>query len=95
MPYSSSRWRSLVISALGELHHVLDAAADVDEPQAVVLQPDGGERGELLDGRLVVGRFVAETGEDDLRASRHVRFRSVNHEDTESTRWNLDYKING
>ena len=30
------------------LHHVLDAVADVDEPQAVVLQAEGGEGGELL-----------------------------------------------
>ena len=57
--------------ALGELHHVLDAAADVDEPQAVVLQPQRGERGELLDGRLVIGRFVAEAGEHDLGAIGH------------------------
>ena len=56
--------------ALGELHHVLDAVADVDEPQAVVLQAGGGEGGELLGGRLVVGGFVAEAGEDDLGASR-------------------------
>ena len=57
--------------ALGELHHVLDAAADVDEPQAVVLQSQRRERGELLDGRLMVGRFVAEAGEHDLRAFGH------------------------
>ena len=66
MPYSSSRWRSLVISRLRELHHVLDAAADVDESQAVVLQPERGEGGELLDGRFLIGRFVGEAGEHHL-----------------------------
>ena len=57
--------------ALGELHHVLHAAADVDEAQAVVLQPGGRHGGELLDRRFVNGGLVAETGEDDLRAIGH------------------------
>jgi hypothetical protein len=51
---------------LGELHHVLDAVAEVDEPQAVVLQPDRGEGGKLLDRRFRVGRFVGKAGEDHL-----------------------------
>ena len=56
--------------ALGELHHVLDAGADVDEPQAVVLQAERGEGGELRDGRAVVRRLVGEAGEDDLGVGR-------------------------
>jgi hypothetical protein len=55
----------------GELHHVFDAATQVDKAQAVVLQPQRGERGKLLDGRLVVCRFVAETGEHNLWAIGH------------------------
>ena len=51
---------------LRELHHIFDAAADVDEAEAVILQPDRGQGGELLRGRFLVGRFVAEGGEDDL-----------------------------
>ena len=57
---------------LGELHYVLDAVADVDKAEAVVLQAGGGEGGELLGGRFVVGGFVAEGGEHDLGASGHV-----------------------
>ena len=51
--------------ALAQLHHVLDAVAGVDEPQAVVLQAHRGEGGELLHGRLLVGGLVAETAERD------------------------------
>ena len=41
--------------------------ADVDESQAVVLQSQGGEGGELLDGRLLVGGLVGKPGEDHSR----------------------------
>ena len=48
-----------------QLHDVLHALADVDEPQAVILKPDGGQRRELLDGSQLKGRFVGEGGEQD------------------------------
>ena len=44
-----------------QLHHVLDAAADVDEAHAVVLQAERGEGGELLHGRLLIGGLVGES----------------------------------
>ena len=50
---------------LGELHHVLHAAAGIDEADAVELQTEGGEGRELLLGRFLIGRFVGEAGEDD------------------------------
>ena len=72
--------------ALGELHHILDALADVDEAQAVVLQAGGGEGGELLGGRFVIGGFVAEGGEDDLGAIGHGSCSErIYHGDTEGT----------
>ena len=65
-PYSSSRWRIAVISDSRQLHHVLGAAAGVDEADAVVLQAEGGKGRELLHGRFVMGRLVGKTAEDDL-----------------------------
>ena len=56
---------------LSEVHHVLDAGADINEAQAVVLQAEGGERGELRDGGAVAGRFVGKAGEDNLGVIRH------------------------
>jgi hypothetical protein len=52
---------------LRELHDVFDAIAGVDETDRVVLQADGGEGGELLLGRFLIGCFVAEAGENDGR----------------------------
>ncbi len=52
--------------ALAQLHDVLDAFADVDEAQAVVLQSHGGKGGELLHGRFLIGRLVAKAAERDL-----------------------------
>ena len=49
-----------------ELHHVLHAAADIDEADAVILQAHRGQGGELLHGRFLIGRFVGEGAEDDL-----------------------------
>ena len=53
-----------------QLHDVLHALADVDEPQAVILEADGRQRRELLDGREVEGRFVGERGEQDAGGRR-------------------------
>ena len=62
MPYSSCRWRIFWISGARQLHHILDARADVDEPNAVILQSQSGKGGELLIGRLLIGRFIGKTG---------------------------------
>ena len=59
--------------AHAELHHVLDAFAGIDEAQAVVLQAQGGKGGELLHGRLLIGGFVGEAAQRDLRFFRHGR----------------------
>ena len=48
-----------------ELHDVLHALADVDVPQAVVLEAQGGQRRELLDGREVKSGLVGQRGEED------------------------------
>lgn len=48
-----------------KLHHILDARADVDEPDAVILQSQRREGGELLHGRFLVGGLVGETGKND------------------------------
>ena len=60
---------------LGELHDVLDAVADVDEADAVVLQPQRGEGGELLLGRLLalvwMGGLVGKAGKNDARIVGH------------------------
>ena len=63
---------------LGELHHVLDAVADVDEAKAVVLQPQGGEGGELLLGRLLIAASSANPERttavgSDMKASKARR----------------------
>jgi hypothetical protein len=57
---------------LGQLHHVLDAAADIDKPQTVVLQPQRRHRGELLDRGLMIGGLVAETGDHYLGTIWHI-----------------------
>ena len=57
--------------SLGQLHHILDAIADVDETQAVVLQTECRKCCELLDRSFVNGCFVGEAGKYDLRARRH------------------------
>ena len=61
--------------ALAQLHHVLDAFAGIDEAQAVVLQSQRGHGGKLLHGGLLVGCFIAEGAERDLRlfGIRHER----------------------
>ncbi len=51
---------------LGKLQHVLDAAADVDKSEAVILQARGRQGTELLDGGLLIGRFVGKGAENDL-----------------------------
>src|SRR5436190_6038798 len=61
--------------ALSELHHILDAAAEIDETKAVVLQARGRKRGELLGGSLVIGGLIAKCGEHDLRAIGHGKTR--------------------
>src|SRR5690606_12585826 len=43
----------------------------IHEPHGVVLEPQCGEGGELLFGRLLVGRFVREPAEDDVWLVRH------------------------
>ena len=48
-----------------QLHDVLHALADVDEPQAVILEADGRQRRELLDSREVEGRLISERGKQD------------------------------
>jgi len=72
MPYSSSRWRSLVI-ALGKIHHILYTIANIDETQAVVLQAKCRKCRKLFHGSLVVCCFVCEAGEDYLGSFRHGR----------------------
>ena len=61
--------------AARQLHDVLDAAADIDEPQAVILQSQRGQRGKLLHGRLLVGGFVGKSTQNDLRLIGHARVR--------------------
>src|SRR5690606_23593065 len=51
--------------ALGELHHVLDAVAHVDEAEAVVLESQRREGRKLLVGRLVVRGLVAKARNDN------------------------------
>ena len=60
-----------------QLHDVLHTLADVDEADAVVLQPQGGESYELLQGGLVVGRFVGKTRENDSRCLIHRVYPAV------------------
>ena len=55
-----------------ELHHVLDAFAGIDESQAVILQADGSQGGELLDRRLLIGRLIAKAAQRDLGFFRHA-----------------------
>ncbi len=74
MPYSSSRWRSLVISLLVSFITFLTPPADIDEPQTVVLQTGGRERGELFGGRFVCGGLVAEGRQDNLGAVGHGNY---------------------
>ena len=62
---------NLLDFAQRQVHHVLDAVADVDESQAVVLQPQGGEGGKLLHGRLLVGGFVGKPRQDHSWQFRH------------------------
>ncbi len=47
-------------------------AGDIDEPRAVVLEPQGGERGELFDRGFVIGGFVGECAEQDVRCHESV-----------------------
>ena len=51
-PYSSCRWRSLLDLRQLSFITFLMPLADVDEAQAVVLQPERGKGGKLLLGRL-------------------------------------------
>ncbi len=65
---------------LGQLHHILDAVADIDETDAVVLQAGRREGRELFDGRPMMSRFVGKTGKDDPRLICHetrLTFRRV------------------
>ena len=72
-PYWSCRWRTFWISASVSFITFLMPLADVDEPQAVVLQSQGGEGRELLMGRLLMGGFVGEPGKNHSRQVRHGR----------------------
>ena len=56
---------------LVQLHDVLDAVSGVNETQCEVLKSHGGERGELLFGRLLVCGFVGKTTENDTGSLGH------------------------
>ena len=44
-----------------KLHDIFYAGADVNEANAVVLQPECGEGGELLHGGFLIRGFVGES----------------------------------
>ena len=54
-----------------EFHHVLDALAHIDIPQAVVFQANGRQRGELFDCRQPEGRFVGQRREENSGGRSH------------------------
>ena len=50
-----------------QLHNVLYAVSKIDKTDAVILEPERREGGELLDHCLFVGAFVGKARKDDLR----------------------------
>ena len=46
---------------LSQIHRILDAATDINEPNGVVLQASSGQRGVLLNSKLLIGRFVGKS----------------------------------
>ncbi len=44
-----------------QLHHVFNAVTGIDPADAVILQANGRKSSELLDRRLLVGRFVGKS----------------------------------
>jgi len=67
-----------------EIHHVLDTTANIHETQAVILHSQGGEGGELLFSRLLVGGFIGKPGKNHARTFRHGNMRGLELGDWES-----------